>query len=586
MTSGPDHPSTDLLSDYLNGRCDEKTAQPIEEHLEDCLECQNATREMSQDDSFIRLIRQATPKIDSEQTLDPVGCDVNEPELSSQPTRQSSLKPCDSIVRSIEGYTIVGELGRGGMGVVYEAIDEKLKRPVALKVMLSGVHANSVERQRFIREAETIAKLQHSGIVQIFDVGEKDGNLYIALELVSGGTLADWMVEHRPDETTAAAMMFQLAKALQYAHELGIVHRDLKPGNILIQSKIDSNDSASAWPARWTRERDRQFNSATAKITDFGLARDLDSDMQLTKTGMAVGTPAYMSPEQAVGGEPFPRPTTDVYSLGTILYEMLANRPPFEGGDIMSTMVKVIEDDPLHPSAYNPTVSRDLETICLKCLNKAPSDRYQNAGQLAEDLDLFLSGEPIRARALTVASKTMRWSRRKPLLAGTILTAGVLLLIHLFLAYVVQRGIHADTQFRIMVPFVLSGWVFLSYVAQWLPDRYRRSLSAHTTMAALNVGLLTLVLSMDSGPQSAPTPLYFLGIITIALVVPKPKATWIATVFSMVGYLTLVIVAHYFAPQNSVSFEQAIVFTCLLFAVGVQMHLLLRRSIQVESRGN
>ncbi|MEM7015416.1 MAG: protein kinase, partial [Verrucomicrobiota bacterium] len=314
MSPTTEHPSPDVLAHYLNGRTDEARSAAIEAHLETCHICQETTKRVRLDDRFVELVKRSVPPSTDSKDQVTVAARSTDGHKSS-PAIEQDLAAVDEY--AINGYAIVGELGRGGMGVVYEAIHQKLRRRVALKAMLSGVHADSMERQRFFLEAETIAKLQHPGIVQVFEVGEQGGNLFIALELVSGGTLSDWMKEDRPDEVASAVMMYQLARSLEFAHGLGVIHRDLKPGNVLIQPEVDrSGSSISSWPAKWIRLEDSSPKVPTAKITDFGLAKDAHSDLRLTQTGIAVGTPAYMSPEQAVGRETLPRPTTDIYSLG------------------------------------------------------------------------------------------------------------------------------------------------------------------------------------------------------------------------------------------------------------------------------
>ncbi len=326
------------------------------------------------------------------------------------------------------GYEILGELGRGGMGVVYKARQVGLDRLVALKMVLAGGHAGPQELARLTTEATAVARLRHPHIVQIYEVGEQEGRPYLALEYVEGGSLADCLDGTPLPEPAAAHLVATLADAVHAAHECGIVHRDLKPGNILLERK------PAAEPADVTRTKDKtgegegppsgrgrpesgprassNFNSAGApvpassgsgvescvpKIADFGLAKRLDSPSGQTQSGAILGTPSYMAPEQA-GGARDVGPATDVYALGAILYELLTGRPPFRAATPLDTVMQVVGDEPVPPARLRPRLPRDLETICLKCLEKEPAKRYGSARGLAEDLRRFLAHEPIRAR--------------------------------------------------------------------------------------------------------------------------------------------------------------------------------------------
>ena len=279
----------------------------------------------------------------------------------------------------VEGYTILSELGRGGMGVVYKARQMKLNRIVALKMVLAGAHAGQEQLARFYTEAEAVARLQQPNIVQIHEVGEHDGLPYFSLEYVEGGSLAE-RIGGKPQPVNEAARHVELlARAMAYAHEQGIVHRDLKPANVLLT-------------------KDGQ-----PKITDFGLAKRLESDASQTQSGTLMGTPNYMAPEQARGEVREVGPLADVYALGVILYEMLTGRTPFLGASILDTLEQVRNQEPVPPSRLQPKVPRDLETICLKCLQKEPAKRYATAAALADDLRRFLAGEPILARPVGCA---------------------------------------------------------------------------------------------------------------------------------------------------------------------------------------
>jgi WD40 repeat protein/serine/threonine protein kinase len=299
---------------------------------------------------------------------------------------------------TVFGYELLGELGRGGMGVVYKARQIKLNRLVALKMILSGAHAGSDELARFRIEAEAIATLQHQNIVQIYEIGEQEKRPFFALEFVDGGSLAD-RIDGRPEPLPpreAAVMIERIARAMHVAHQRGIIHRDLKPDNVLL-----------------TKEGE-------PKITDFGLAKRLGSDAGHTQSGSIMGTPAYMAPEQAAGNTRLISSLADVYALGAIFYEMLTLRPPFEAESPLDTLRQVVEREPIPPRNINAQVPRDLDTICLKCLEKDPKKRYTSAEALADDLRHFLNSEPILARPIGPVERAAKWTRRRPALAALI----------------------------------------------------------------------------------------------------------------------------------------------------------------------
>jgi hypothetical protein len=287
----------------------------------------------------------------------------------------------------IDGYEIGELLGRGGMGLVFKATQKTLKRPVALKIIVSGAHAGELERARFRTEAEAVARLHHPGIVQIYEVGEQAGCPYLALEFVGGGSLERQLSGAPAPPRRAAQLLLDLARAVQHAHEQGIVHRDLKPANVLLTE------------------------AGVAKITDFGLAKLLDVEQGHTHSGAVLGSPSYMAPEQAEGKVRAIGPATDVYSLGAILYELLTGRPPFLGASLMETLDQVRSHDPAPPQVLQPKAPADLATISLKCLEKNPAERYASAAALALDLDRFLRGEAITARKATVWDQTARLMR-------------------------------------------------------------------------------------------------------------------------------------------------------------------------------
>jgi len=303
-------------------------------------------------------------------------------------------------------YKILGELGRGGMGIVYKALHLRLNRLVALKMIRGGVHADDIQITRFKIEAEAVAALRHPNILQIYEIGESNGLPYVALELLEGGSLSDRLKGTALPPRKAAEWMVPLALAMDTAHRAGIVHRDLKSANILFTS------------------------DDVPKITDFGLAKRLEMDEGHTHTGQVMGTPSYMAPEQARGDTKTVGPAADIYALGAMLYEMLTGRPPFKGASAMETVKQVIDIEPVAPSRVQFRVPRDLETICLKCLQKEPRKRYVTAKEMADDLNRYLAGEPIRARRTPLFERGIKWAKRRPTVA-TLLALGILAVISL-----------------------------------------------------------------------------------------------------------------------------------------------------------
>jgi serine/threonine-protein kinase len=304
---------------------------------------------------------------------------------------------------AVAGYEVLEVLGRGGMGVVYKARDVALDRLVALKMILAGAHAAPQHLARFRTEAQAVARLHHPNIVQIYEVGQQDGLPYVALEFVDGGSLAQKLAHDPQPIRWTAQTVEALARAVHSAHERGVVHRDLKPGNVLLAA------------------------DGTPKITDFGLAKRLEAASDQTQSGEIMGTPQYMSPEQAAGDNKAVGPLSDVYSLGVILYKALTGRPPFVGETLMDTLEQVRTVEPLPPARLQLKVPRDLDTICLKCLQKEPARRYASARELADDLKRFLDGEPIRARPVSAPERLWRWCRRNPVVAA--LSAAVAALV-------------------------------------------------------------------------------------------------------------------------------------------------------------
>ena len=305
-------------------------------------------------------------------------------------------------IRYFGDYEIVREIARGGMGVVFQARQVSLNRPVALKMILAGQLANDTDVKRFYTEAEAAANLDHPGIVPIFEVGQHEGQHYFSMGFVEGQSLSQRLADGPLPARKAAELISRVSEAIEYAHQHGVIHRDLKPANIL----LDPNGNP--------------------RVTDFGLAKKVQGDSGLTGSGQIMGTPSYMPPEQAGGKRGEVGPAADVYAMGATLYALVTGRPPFQAATAMDTVIQVISDEPIPPRRLNASIPRDLETICLKCLEKEPGKRYVSASDLAADLGRYLAGEPIVARPVGRLEKLAKWAHRHPAIAG--LSAAVMVI--------------------------------------------------------------------------------------------------------------------------------------------------------------
>jgi WD40 repeat protein len=377
-------------------------------------------------------------------------------------------------------YELLDEIARGGMGVVYKACQVSLNRVVALKMIRTGEFAGPAEIRRFRQEAEAAGTLDHPNIVPIYEVGEDAGQHYYAMRLVEGGTLAGRMAqfavpkaadhaESRARQMRAAGLIGTVARAVFHAHQRGILHRDLKPANVLIDEEGQPH------------------------VTDFGLARRIGQDSSLTATGAALGTPSYMAPEQTGRGQSMTT-QTDVYGLGAILYEMLTSRPPFKGTDVLDTLAQVRENEPTRPRATCQAVDRDLETVCLKCLAKNPLNRYSSAEAVAEDLDRWQAGQPIRARPVGRTERAAKWVKRNPVAAGLVATSMLALLaliglgIGLWYNRVLSRANDAETVQRERAEDALESAATFLY--------YNRVAQADQSLRAGNVPLAQELLAL------------------------------------------------------------------------------------------
>jgi serine/threonine-protein kinase len=338
-------------------------------------------------------------------------------------TAPVAVEPAEAVAlpRSLGDYELIDELGRGGMGVVYKAWDRRLKRYVALKMVLRGRNASAADLGRFHTEAQAAANLSHANIIPVYEVGEVEGQAYFSMKYVPGRTLAELVDAGPLPQRQAALYLAAIARAVQHAHDKGILHRDLKPSNVILD------------------ETDQPL------VTDFGLAKRVEGDPSLTGTGAILGTPSYMAPEQTQPGDRPPGPAADIYSLGAILYELLTGRPPFLAASVVETLLHVRSEEPVRPSLLNPQLDLDLELICRKCLEKRPEHRYATAGALAADLEAYLGGEPVLARSSSFVyfvSRLLRETHHAPVLEHW----GLLWMWHslaLFGLCVTTAGLHA-----------------------------------------------------------------------------------------------------------------------------------------------
>jgi tetratricopeptide (TPR) repeat protein len=439
-------PDAEKLRRFVLALLSGDEADTLERHLLRCPACCRAAGTVSTDDPLRAALHQATalPADDDERSavaelmerLRPLGGSVRSVAVgtavggdttapAAREVRAALAPPGEPDELGRFGpYGILRVLGSGGMGVVLEARDPRSRRTLALKMILAAPSAGVDRLARFHSEPETVARLRHPHIVQVHEVGEYAGRPYFTMEYVGGGSLAARLAIAPLAPRAAAELLHSLAGAVQFAHGQGVVHRDLKPANVLL-----AKDGA-------------------AKITDFGLAKNVagsvDATAGATQSGAILGTPGYMAPEQAVGGADVGA-AADVYALGAILYECLTSRPPFKAATVLQTLEQVRTADPVAPGRIQPGVPRDLQTICLKCLEKEPARRYASAKDLADDLGRFLRGEPVRARPASAGERLKKWVRRKPALAALLAVSG------LSLAALVAGGLVYNARLRAAV---------------------------------------------------------------------------------------------------------------------------------------
>ncbi len=378
-----------LLIDRLAGEQRAGRAADIDAAARDHPDLAAELRELWAVAQFAHLARPPEPSATIDQPNGPLT-----PSFAGDQTTHTAALP-----RAFGDFELLEEIGRGGMGVVYKARQRSLDRVVALKMVREAHLATDADRARFRTEAESAAKLKHPNIVTVFEVGAAGGQAYLCMEFVGGQTLAEKVRTDGPlPPRDAAHLVAVIARAVEHAHSFGIIHRDLKPSNILLQvgCELGAAGSQNGCSLSSLPTAHCSLPAPTPKVSDFGLAKKIDSTASLTRTGAVVGTPSYMSPEQAAGRKEL-TPAADVYSLGAVLYELLTGRPPFQAAHPLDTLLLVLEQEPVPPRYLNPTVDRELELICLKCLQKPAELRYPTAAALAADLEAYAAGQPVAA---------------------------------------------------------------------------------------------------------------------------------------------------------------------------------------------
>ncbi|MFQ5589011.1 MAG: serine/threonine protein kinase, partial [Nitrospiria bacterium] len=446
-------------------------------------------------------------------------------------------------------YKILGELGKGGMGIVYKGVQKDLDRLVSIKVILSNRLLAWKNVLRFRSEAKAAASVRHSNIVGIYETGKVLGQHYIAMEYIEGESLAKHNRSHRLSTKEAVRIVARVARAIAHLHEKNIVHLDLKPSNILIDTK------------------------GQPFVTDFGLARGLGGRGIGKDTEAISGTPCYMAPEQAKGDESEIGPLCDVYGLGAILYELLTGGPVFKNEDPFETLVKVIEEEPQPPRSIVPGLPKTIEKICLRCLEKDPEKRYASARELAEDLDRFLAGDVVESTATSLTDQLKCWIRKKPALAAHLIVLSFFAGIECLWFYVFEIR---TPEYHYTLITILSLWAISAVGFDRFLQNPAFKGTARLLWAGSDVLFLTAALLNNGGITSHLLILYPILLAASGLWF-KIYLVWTVTGITLLSYGFLLGYAYFFRPEIEIFFDRHIIFLASLFSIGFLIALLVRR---------